>query len=422
MKTKFFISISLGLAWLAVSLFFAVGWAREISHILPPLYVWCVITGIALLPGFLMSVMFFSNLMHRKPVKYPQTSQDISVIICARNEEENIGRCINSVLNRKYNGNICILVVDNASADSTKEQMKKLSLCPPPGRCVKYIYCAQPGKSNALNAGLAHVCTKYFITLDADTYLEKHAVQKIINHISAADCACVAGNLFVSNTDKSAAAAMQNYDYLLSIASVKRFQGSYSSTLVAQGAFSAFLTEAVRRAGGWQDVMGEDIVLTYKLIKKGLASEYEPAAAAYTTVPLSLGGLYSQRKRWAIGMLEGLRAAAPWEQPKFFSKYFTGVNLCVIYLDLAFLFGFIPGIILALMGYCYIVGILTLLYLAVSLLLYINMYIYRKSLKIPFENSLAGFIAFILFFQIIQSTAAVHGYITGILGRKAEWK
>lgn len=294
MKTKFFISISLGLAWLAVSLFFAVGWAREISHILPPIYVWWVIIGIALLPGFLMSVMFFSNLMHRKPVKYPQTSQDIS--------------------------------------------------------------------------------------------------------------------------------AMQNYDYLLSIAAVKRFQGSYSSTLVAQGAFSAFLTEAVRRAGGWQDVMGEDIVLTYKLIKKGLASEYEPAAAAYTTVPLSLGGLYSQRKRRAIGMLEGLRAAAPWEQPKFFSKYFTGVNLCVIYLDLAFLFGFIPGIILALMGYCYIVGILTLLYLAVSLLLYINMYIYRKSLKIPFENSLAGFIPFILFFQIIQSTAAVHGYITGILGRKAEWK
>ena len=253
-----------------------------------------MIIGIALLPGFLMSVMFFSDLMHRKPVKYPQTSQDIS--------------------------------------------------------------------------------------------------------------------------------AMQNYDYLLSIAAVKRFQGSYSSTLVAQGAFSAFLTEAVRRAGGWQDVMGEDIVLTYKLLKKGLASEYEPAAAAYTTVPLSLGRLYSQRKRRAVGMLEGLRAAAPWEQPKFFSKYFTGVNLCVIYLDLAFLFGFIPGIILALMGYCYIAGILTLLYLAVSLLLYINMYIYRKSLKIPFENSPAGFIAFILFFRIIQSTAAVHGYITGILGRKAEWK
>lgn len=350
MKTKFFISIFLGLAWLSVSLFFAVGWARGISYILPPLYVWWVIGGIALLPGFLMCAMFISNLMHRKPVKYPHTTQDISVVICARNEEGNISRCIRSVLNREYDGNICIIVADNASTDGTKEQIKKLSLCPPPGRCVKYIYCEKPGKANALNAGLAHVCTKYFITLDADTCLEKHAVQKIINHISASDCACVAGNLFVSNTKESPAAAMQSYDYLMSIASVKRFQGSYRSTLVAQGAFSAFLTEAVRRVGGWQDVMGEDIVLTYKLLEKGLPSEYEPAAAAYTTVPSSFGGLYSQRKRWATGMLEGLRAVPPWKQPKFFSKYFTGVNLCVIYLDLAFLFGFIPALSLPLWG------------------------------------------------------------------------
>lgn len=38
---------------------------------------------------------------------------------------------------------------------------------------------------------------------------------------------------------------MQNYDYLLSIAAVKRFQGSYRSTLVAQGAFSAYNTAAL---------------------------------------------------------------------------------------------------------------------------------------------------------------------------------
>lgn len=148
----------------------------------------------------------FSNRMHRKPKQYPQTAQDISVIICARNEEGNISRCIRSVLNREYAGNICILVVDNASTDDTKGQIKKLALCAPPGRCVKYIYCAQPGKANALNAGLEHVCTEYFITLDADTCLEKQAVQKIMNHISASDCACVAGNLFVSNTRESAAA------------------------------------------------------------------------------------------------------------------------------------------------------------------------------------------------------------------------
>ena len=91
------------------------------------------------------------------------------------------------------------------------------------------------------------VSTPYFITVDADTYLEKNAVQKIMNHIVSCENACVAGNLFVQNANSSLCTKMQNYDYLLSIASIKRFQGSYNSTLVAQGAFSAYKTMEVKK-------------------------------------------------------------------------------------------------------------------------------------------------------------------------------
>ncbi len=127
-----------------------------------------------------------------------------------------------------------------------------------------------------------------------------------MDHIVGAPSACVAGNLFVQNAKASLASKMQNYDYLLSIAAVKRFQGSYQSTLVAQGAFSAYRTEVVREVGGWKNVLGEDIVLTYALLEQGLASSYEPAAVGYTNVPASCNALYNQRKRWGMGMLEGL--------------------------------------------------------------------------------------------------------------------
>ena len=162
------------------------------------------------------------------------------------------------------------------------------------------------------------VDTPHFITVDADTYWEKHAVQEIMNHIVFCNDACIAGNLFVHNPKVSLIAKMQNYDYLLSIAAIKRFQGSYQSTLVAQGAFSAYQTEAVCKTGGWQDVLGEDIVLTYQLLQQGLSSTYEPRAAGYTTVPGTLDGLYNQRKRWAIGMLDGLSAVPPWKQSAAF--------------------------------------------------------------------------------------------------------
>lgn len=361
MKSKFILSISLGGIWLAISSYFAVYWAEEVSYFLPSFYVWWVIIGIALLPGFMMSTMFFSNMMHLKVRKYPDVQEDITILMCAHNEEKSIVRSIQAIFNQQYAGHIRLIVIDNVSDDRTKEIVSKMQkrLCPdcsgqkhPPqdkpeqNRSLEYVYCHRKGKAFALSHGLKLVCTPFFLTVDADTCLEKHAVQKIMNHIISQRSACVAGNLFVQNARSSLIARMQNYDYLLSIAAVKRFQGSYRSTLVAQGAFSAYRTDAVRDAGGWKPVMGEDIVLTYQLLQKKLSSTYEPAAVGYTRVPETLRGLYNQRKRWAIGMLEGLSEVPPWRQGTGYTRYFVSMNVCVIYLDLAFLFGLIPGILL----------------------------------------------------------------------------
>ncbi len=422
MKTKFILSICFGWLWMIVSFFFAVGWAQEISYIIPVAYVWWVIIGIALLPGLLMSTMFFSNLLHWKLKKYPDTTEDTTIIMCAHNEERTIVQSIQAIINQEYSGHIRLIVVDNASTDHTKQEIIRLQASSFKNCSVEYVYCDQPGKANALNCGLELICTPHFITVDADTNLEKQAVQKIMNHLVFCNSACVAGNMFVQNAKSSLAAKMQIYDYLLSIAAIKRCQGSYQSTLVAQGAFSAYQTEAVRKVGGWQDVLGEDIVLTYQLLQQGLPSTYEPGAVGYTTVPETFNDLYNQRKRWAIGMLEGLFAIPPWKQGTVFSRHFTFVNFSIIYLDLAFLFGFVPGVILALLGYYYLAGLLTLLTLAVCVVLYFSMYLYQKRLNIPFKNSVLGFVCFLLFFQIIQSTAALHGYCIRFLHRKGEWK
>ena len=130
---------------------------------------------------------------------------------------------------------IRLLVIDNASEDGTREEVLKMQRLAGEKRKVEYLYCPQLGKANALNCGLAQVHTPFFLTVDADTCLEKQAVRRMMNHITATSSVCVAGNLFVRNARVSLATRMQIYDYLLSIAAVKRFQGSYHSTLVAQG-------------------------------------------------------------------------------------------------------------------------------------------------------------------------------------------
>ena len=421
MNRKFILSVGFGMLWLALSVWLSVPWIQSAAEFLPPLYVWAVVIGIAFLPGYLMSTMFVSNLMHRKVREYPQICEDTTVILCARNEEESIAGTIQALFSQKYAGRICSLAVDNASTDGTKARIQAMARLAPENRPVRYLYCGQPGKANALNLGLGQVRTRHFLTVDADTWLEGNAVQRIMNHIVGARRGCVAGNLFVQNPSAGLAARMQNYDYLLSIAAVKRFQGSYGSTLVAQGAFSAYNTCAVRRVGGWRQVMGEDIVLTYRLLELGYSSGYEPAAVGYTRVPESLRTLYRQRRRWAMGMLEGLREVPPWRQSGC-TRYFTGVNLSILYLDLAYLFGFVPGVILALFGYPWLVGLLTVFTAFVGALFFLSVYRYQQRLGIPFKDTAGGFVLFLFFFQLVQSAASLHGYLSHLTGRRQSWK
>lgn len=422
LKAKFIWTLCFAGLWTAISSCLAVGWAEGVTYVFPCVYTWWVIVGIALLPGFLMSGMFFSNLLHWDLPSYPKTAEDITVIMCAHNEVQTIARAIRAILDQRYAGRIRLLVVDNASVDGTKEEILRMQLEASPWCSVEYVFCSRQGKHHALNVGLALVQTPYFITVDADTYLESRAVQQIMDHIIARNSACVAGNLFVQNTAASLSTKMQTYDYLLSIAAIKRFQGSYLSTLVAQGAFSAYRTKDVNALGGWQDMVGEDIVLTYQLLQQGLSSTYEPRAVGYTVVPETISGLYNQRKRWAMGMLDGFSCVPLWRQGTAYSRYFAFVNLSVLYLDLAFLFGFLPGVLLAFLGCFYLVGVLTLVTLGVCLLLFLSIYLYQKRLGIPFQNNFLGFLCFLLLFQVVQSVAALHGYLARLFGRKETWK
>lgn len=59
--------------------------------------------------------------------------------------------------------------------------------------------------------------------------------------------------------------------------------------------------------GGWPDTIGEDIVLTWALLRNHGRVGFESTAVAFTDVPTRLRVLIRQRRRWARGMIEGLR-------------------------------------------------------------------------------------------------------------------
>ncbi len=118
--------------------------------------------------------------------------------------------------------------------------------------------------------------------------------------------------------------------------------------MVAQGAFSAYWRSAVEAVGGWENTVGEDIVLTWALHKKGYRVNYAENAFVFTSVPETYGQFFRQRQRWARGLIEAFV-----RHPEIIFKLrpyspFVYLNLLFPYLDVAFLLFFVPGLIAAL--------------------------------------------------------------------------
>ncbi|MBP0726538.1 glycosyltransferase family 2 protein [Bacillus sp. RG28] len=425
---KFWISHVFALGWTIFSIYLSLSWLKDLSEIFTLPIAIFIIGGIAYIPGYLNAFLIVSLILDRQPkLKNEFPSDDVTLLVAAYNEEKSIFNTLKYVADQDYEGIINVIVINNKSTDNTGKEVirakKELALN------LTLLNESNPGKFNALNKGLKHVRTPYVITLDADTLLHPSAIRYLVSRMksSPSNVCAVAGSMLVRNSRENIWTKLQEFDYFLGIASMKRLQGLYQGTLVAQGAFSLYKTESVREVKGWPDAIGEDIVLTWRLLHNGWKVYFEPLAVAFTDVPNSLGHFATQRSRWARGMIEGLIEVKPWNQPQIYTKYMTGINLMMIYLDTVYTFCWIPGFVLAFFGIYWIVGPMTLLVLPLTIISYGLLFIFQKyyvfrNLHLRIRTNKIGFILFVLFYQMIMSPVSVWGYLQEFFKLKRVWE
>src|SRR6185437_15239967 len=223
-----------------------------------------------------------------------------------------------------------------------------------------------------------------------------------------------AGDLFAYAPAPNLVTRMQAWDYCLGINGVKRMQGAYNSTLVAQGAFSAYWTEDIRAVGGWPDAIGEDIVLTWNLMRARGITRYEPLAVAFTASPGKRTQLLRQRSRWARGMFEGLHQNPPYRQPRVLAKFVAGIDYLVPFLDVGIIFFWVPGVILFLFGNPIIFGWWSMLTIPMTLAIFGLMrrwqerHVFRELEITPNRGGYAGYL---FAYQVLTSAASLRGYL-----------
>ena len=396
-KFKFFIALFLSIIWLLISIFLSIKWFKDLSNLTNPFIAIIIISGIAYIPGFINTFLIMSIILDKQP-KYSVNNpkDEVTILIAAYNEESTIYNTLRHIKNQEYLGNIKIIVIDNNSTDNTKKEILKaknnMNLD------LEYVLETNQGKFNALNSGLKQVKTEYFITLDADTILQRKAINNIVSRIKSSpiNIGAVAGSVLVRNNTDNILSRLQVCDYFLSIMFIKRMQGLFQGTLVAQGAFSIYKTDLVKELGGWSDAIGEDIILTWSMLYKNNKVFYEPLAIAFTDVPTKFSHFVKQRSRWARGMIEGLKLFKPWNQPNMYYKFLTGIDIFIIFIDFSYVLFFIPGCIFALFGKYYIVGPMLLLVLPLTFITFGILYKYQKKfydmLRLRTKRNILGFI------------------------------
>ena len=409
--------------WVAISFVIALPWLSCVAQKFTIIGSCVIITGIAFIPGFITSFLAFSLIAsnREKFVNINLHDEDITVLIACLNEQEKIYDTLYSIKMQNYLGHITVYVIDNGSTDNTLNEIKKAkSDFDNQYISIKILVNNKKGKSNALNTGLLNVATRYFISLDADTKLDKDAFENIYASIKGSEYAAVAGWVIVENTKDNLLTKMQSYDYSLSIGAVKKMQSQFSSTLVAQGAFSIYSTEKIKAIGGFRDAIGEDIILTWDLLYNQNKVGFCENAIAYTTVPNKLKILFRQRARWARGMIEALKLHKPHQFKFKSSKILTFINLLMPYVDFSYIFFLIPGVVFAFFGYTLIAGLMTLLLIPLAL---IQIVIINYSLpKIKRKYFSFGFFAFMLVYQFLMSIMSLCGYFQELTNSKRCWK
>jgi biofilm PGA synthesis N-glycosyltransferase PgaC len=428
---KFTIALVLATIWAAISIWLSLAWLHDLGQLIGQPLALYLVSFIAYVPGFMNAFLMVSLLLDRRPPRAKaERLPGVTVLVPCYNEAAAVADTVTSLAHQTYPGNVEFLVIDDGSKDRTLEIARETVAALPPEKAALFQVIGMEkngGKSAAMNHGLAMARHKLVASVDGDCWLLADGLERIVTRYLAdpPDTRAVAGTILVRNSRKNWITRVQEWDYFHGIAAIKRMQSMYHGTLVAQGAFSLYDRQVLEDLGGWPHCVGEDIVLSWAILNAGYRIGHCEDALMFTNVPETFRQFSHQRKRWSRGLIEAfMRYGKLLFRPRL-STLFVWWNLLFLPMDIAYVFGFMPGLILALFGYYYIAGIMTLVLLpmamacnAVMLSIERSMFL-RQGLKV--RQNLRGFFFYAICYSFVLQPVSIWGYAAELLGLRKDW-
>ncbi len=261
--------------------------------------------------GYFFLITFYKigwvSILQKKDVENHQNTF-VSIIVPARNEEDNISNLIHSIQNQTYpKSSFELIIIDDCSTDRTSEIVKKHS-----DSNIKLIalsdYLDEKNinayKKKAIEIGINTSSGTLIITTDADCTMGENWLQEIVNCFETNQPKMMVMPVQIKYSNRFIE-IFQTLDFMclqgITGASVqKKFHG------MCNGANLAYTKAVFEEVDGFSGIdhiaSGDDLLLMHKIAKK-YANEImylKSAAVIVKTIPAkTVKAFINQRIRWA---------------------------------------------------------------------------------------------------------------------------
>ena len=274
--------------------------ARFVDTVMILLYI-----SIAFLVMYSILILYYRAGWQQVPVFVPERNiaeTKISVIIPARNEEENIGKLLTSIMAQTYPGHLYeVIVVDDNSEDNTAGIVKNFSF-------AKLIQPAFENinsyKKKALETGIAAATGELIVTTDADCIVPPNWLKTIAAFKKEKNAVFIAAPVMLEYKNNFLQ-IFQSLDFLV-------LQGITAAAVqkkihnMCNGANLAYERKAFYEVDGFKGIdniaSGDDMLLMNKIAKR-FPDQYfyllSKEAIVTTNAAKTWKDFFSQRIRWA---------------------------------------------------------------------------------------------------------------------------
>ena len=233
----------------------------------------------------------------RRDAARADVTPSVTIVIVAHNEAAGIGKKLQNLHQLDYpREKLEIIVASDGSDDGTNDIVERDS-------GVTLLPFPRQGKIPALNQAAEHAKGELLVFSDANSMYATDALRWLVRAFADPNVGGVAGNqTYVRGGEGSATTAGEraywNFDQKL-----KEWQSAAGSVTSATGAIYAIRRSLFRAV---PPGVGDDAVISYRVIAQQHRFVYEPRAVAYETVAPTESAEFKRKVRVCLRGLHGL--------------------------------------------------------------------------------------------------------------------